>query len=84
MAIDVEERHVAMQPLADDIRHVAEGENIPRSIHRHSVIKTQALPGVDFVEDWLQTRIINDGLQLHRNLYTSTGQKDVGTPKQEE
>ena len=73
-------REFAVQPLAHEIRHVAERENIRRSIQRHAVIKAQTLAGFDFVEDRLQTRIFDDGLQLHRFTHCA-GQKDVRSSK---
>ena len=49
MAIDVEIRLVAVQALADLVRHPADAQQIGRAVERQAVVKVEALAGFDFV-----------------------------------
>ena len=51
VAVHVEVRDVAVQPLADDVRHVAERQDVRRAIQRHAVVEAKPLAGLDFVQN---------------------------------
>ena len=51
MAVHVEERDVAMQPLAHDVRHVAERQDVGRAIHRQPVLIAEPFTAFYFVQD---------------------------------
>ena len=48
VAVDVEIRDVAVQALAHQVRHVADGQNIGRAVQRHAVLERQAWPASTF------------------------------------
>src|SRR5947209_4000219 len=58
MAVHIEVSLVAVQALADQIRHPADGQQIRSAIERQAVVYTQPLPTLDLVAKRQQARIV--------------------------
>ena len=52
VAVDVEVRDVAVQPLAHDVGHVAERQDVGGAVQRHAVVEDSRSPRLDFVAGW--------------------------------
>src|SRR5262249_7520879 len=64
VAIDVEVSGVAMQPFANQVGQVSDGEDVGGAIESYAVIKGQALARFDLIADGRQARIINVNLHV--------------------
>ena len=53
MAVHVEIGGVAMHPLAHQVGHVAQRQNVGRAVQRKAVFARQAYARLDFLEDGL-------------------------------
>ena len=51
VAVDVEIRHVAVQPLAHQVGQVAERQDVGGAVERDAVVERQPLAGLDLLED---------------------------------
>ena len=58
VTVDVVVSIVAVDALADDVGHVADGEDVGGAVHRHAVFKGEAFAGEDFLVDGFETGIV--------------------------
>ncbi len=72
MAVHVEVRDVAMHPLAHEVGHVAERQDVGRAVKRQAVVVRQALARLHFLADWLQPAVFN--VDFHITSSTSAAQ----------
>ena len=68
VAVHVEISLVAVQPLAHLIRHPADAQQIGRAVERHAVVEAEALAGLHFVADRLQTRVFKRRVSFQKDI----------------
>ena len=81
----------AVQPLAHQVRHLAQRKNVRAAIQRHAVVEAKAFAGRHFLERWAVDSRIFDGrhqcmgvIVVLDSLCNFSVQQDVGRPKDKE
>ena len=70
VAVDVEIRDVAVQALAHEVGHVADGEQVGGAVQRQAVVIVEPLAGLHFVEYRQQAAVLKLRLEInHRPLH---------------
>ncbi len=82
MPVDVEVRHVAVQSFADQVRHVADREQVGRAVQGHAVFEATGAPRASTLSRIGSKRVFEIGCMNLRGI--PDGEKDVAGPETEE